>query len=175
MVRPERRVDLAGASPDRVSNAAPGSRLQPEGKIRPSRAECRKPLKEKGANRRDATISERNSLVRLSAERCLGGPSRSFHGEGNIKLRIPPRIPPEPLHDCKHARSERDGRSSFQTTSTCSYEGDRVADGVRDDPDARRRAFSRKMRCRPAAFSAAARAAVSPRTRNLFQRADISR
>jgi hypothetical protein len=83
VVRPERRVVLAGASPDRVSVAAPGSRLQPEGEIRPSQAECRKPLKEKGANWRAATISERNSLVKLSAERCLGGPSRSHHGEGN--------------------------------------------------------------------------------------------
>jgi tricorn protease-like protein len=83
MVRPERRVVLAGASPVRVSAGAPGSRLQPVGEIRPSRAECRKPLKERGANRRAATISERNSLVILSAERCLGGPSRSCHGEGN--------------------------------------------------------------------------------------------
>ena len=83
MVRPERRGVLTGESPVRVSAEAPGSRLQPEGEIRPSRAECRKPLKEKGANRRAATISERNSLVILSAERCLGGPSRSYHGEGN--------------------------------------------------------------------------------------------
>jgi hypothetical protein len=83
MVRPERRVVLAGGSPVRVSAEAPGSRLQPGGEIRPSRAECRKPLKERGANRRAATISERNSLVKLSAERCLGGPSRSCHGEGN--------------------------------------------------------------------------------------------
>ena len=83
MVRPERRVVLAGGSPVRVSAGAPGSRLQPGGEIRPSRAECRKPLKERGANRRAATISERNSLVILSAERCLGGPSRSCHGEGN--------------------------------------------------------------------------------------------
>ena len=83
LVRPERRVVLAGASPDRVSDAAPGSRLQPEGEIRPSRAECRKPLKEREANQRAATISERNSLVKLSAERCLRGPSRSYHGEGN--------------------------------------------------------------------------------------------
>ena len=83
MVRPERRVVLAGGSPVRVSAGAPGSRLQPGGEIRPSQAECRKPLKERGANRRAATISERNSLVILSAERCLGGPSRSCHGEGN--------------------------------------------------------------------------------------------
>ena len=83
MVRPERRVVLAGASPVRVSAEAPGSRLQPGGEIRPSQAECQKPLKERGASRRAATISERNSLVKSSAERCSGGPSRSFGGEGN--------------------------------------------------------------------------------------------
>ena len=83
MVRPERRVVLAGASPVRVSAEAPGSRLQPEGEIRPSQAECRKPLKERGANQRAATMSERNSLVIFSAERCLGEPNRSYHGEGN--------------------------------------------------------------------------------------------
>jgi hypothetical protein len=83
MVRPERRVVLAGGSPVRVSAEAPGSRLQPGGEILSSRAECQKPLKERGANRRAATISERNSLVIFSAERCLGGPSRSYHGEGN--------------------------------------------------------------------------------------------
>jgi len=82
-VRPERRVVLAGASPVRVSAGAPGSRLQPSGVIRPSRAECRKPLKERGANQRAATTGERCSLVRVSAERRLGGPSRSYHGEGN--------------------------------------------------------------------------------------------
>jgi hypothetical protein len=91
MVRPERRVVLAGASPVRVSAGAPGSRLQPGGEIRPSRAECQKPLKERGANRRAATISERNSLVRLSAERCLRGPSRSYHGEGNRQRSRPER------------------------------------------------------------------------------------
>src|SRR4051794_38568167 len=83
MVRPERRVVLAGASPVRVSAGAPGSRLQPGGEIRPSRAECQEPLKQRGANRWTATISERNSLVKFSAERCSGGPSRSCHGEGN--------------------------------------------------------------------------------------------
>jgi hypothetical protein len=83
MVRPERRVVLAGASPVRVSAEAPGSRLQPSGEIRPSRAECRKPLKQRGANQRAATTSERCSLVKLSAERRLGGPSRSCRGEGN--------------------------------------------------------------------------------------------
>ena len=83
MVRPERRVVLAGESPVRVSAGAPGSRLQPSGVIRPSRAECRNPLKERGANQRAATTGERCSLDTLSAERRLRGPSRSYHGEGN--------------------------------------------------------------------------------------------
>jgi hypothetical protein len=83
MVRPERRVVLAGVSPVRVSAGAPGSRLQVSGEIRPRRAECRKPLQERGANQRAATTSERCSLVTFSAERCLGGPSRSCRGEGN--------------------------------------------------------------------------------------------
>jgi len=83
VVRPERRVVLAGASPVRVSARAPGSRLQPEGEIRPSRAECQKPLQERGANQRAATISERCSLVTLSAERCSRGPNRSYRGEGD--------------------------------------------------------------------------------------------
>ncbi len=83
MARPERRIVLAGESPVRVSAGAPGSRLQPGGEIRPSRAECQKPLPERGANQRAATISERCSHVILSAERCLRGPSRSCRGEGN--------------------------------------------------------------------------------------------
>jgi len=37
-------------------------------------------------------ISERNSLDRLSAERCLGGPSRSWHGEGNRQHSRPERM-----------------------------------------------------------------------------------
>ena len=82
-MRPERRVVLTGASPVRVSGGAPGSRLQAGGEIQPAEAECRKPLKEREANQRAATISERNNLVKFSAERCLGGPSRSCHGEGN--------------------------------------------------------------------------------------------
>jgi len=92
MVRPERRVVLAGASPVRVSAGAPGSRFQPSGEIRVGRAECRKPLKERGANQRAATISERNSLDTLSAERRLGGPSRSCHGEGNRQHPGPERM-----------------------------------------------------------------------------------
>ena len=80
---PESRRVLTSANPVRVSVVAPGSRLPAGGEIRPFEAECQKPLKEKGANQRAATICERNSLVKFSAERCLGGPSRSFHGEGN--------------------------------------------------------------------------------------------
>jgi hypothetical protein len=92
VVRPERRVDPAGESPVRVSAGAPGSRLQPSGEIRPSRAECRKPLKERGANQRAATISERCSHVIVSAERCLRGPSQSCHGEGNRQQPGPERL-----------------------------------------------------------------------------------
>src|SRR5581483_6132588 len=55
MVRPERRVVLTGESPVRGSAGAPGSRLQPGGEIRPCRAECRKPLQQRGANQRAAT------------------------------------------------------------------------------------------------------------------------
>ena len=92
MVRPARRFDLTGESPVRVSSGAPGSRLQAGGEIRLHEAECRKPLKERGANQRAATISERNSLVKLSAERCLRGPSRSCHGEGNRQHSRPERM-----------------------------------------------------------------------------------
>ncbi len=92
-MRPERRRDvLAGESPVRVSAGAPGSRLQPGGEIRTSQAECPKPLKERGATQRAATISERNSLVKLSAERCLRGPSRSCYGEGNRQYPGPERM-----------------------------------------------------------------------------------
>jgi len=92
MVRPERRVVLAGASPVRVSAGAPGSRLQPSGEIRPRRAECRKPLKERGANQRAATTGERCSHVLVSAERCLRGPKRSYRGEGNRQHSRPERM-----------------------------------------------------------------------------------
>jgi len=81
-----------GGSPVRVSAGAPGSRLQPSGEIRPSRAECQKPLKQRGANQRAATTSERCSLDTLSAERCLGGPRRSCRGEGDRQHPGPERV-----------------------------------------------------------------------------------
>jgi len=92
MVRPARRDVLAGERPVRVSAGAPGSRLQAEGEIRPCEAECRKPLKERGARKRAATLSERCSHVIFSAERCLKGPSRSYHGEGNRQQSGPERL-----------------------------------------------------------------------------------
>ena len=49
MVRPERRVLLAGEGPARVSTRAPSSRPQPKGEILPARAGRPEPLKEKGA------------------------------------------------------------------------------------------------------------------------------
>jgi hypothetical protein len=91
-VRPERRVLLAGASPVRVSAGAPGSGPQPKAEMPPARAGRQKPLKEKGARERAAISSERCSLVTLSAERCLGGPSRSCHGEGNRQQSGPERL-----------------------------------------------------------------------------------
>src|SRR5262245_24478459 len=45
MVRPERRVVLTGGSPVRVSAEAPGSRLQPEGEIRPAKRSVKSPWK----------------------------------------------------------------------------------------------------------------------------------
>ena len=92
MVRPARRVVLADERSVRVSAGAPGSRLQAGGEIRPCEAECRKPLKERGARKRAATLSERCSHVIFSAERCLKGPSRSCHGEGNRQQSGPERL-----------------------------------------------------------------------------------
>src|SRR5215471_7246715 len=83
MVRPERRVLLASARLVRVSAGAPGSRPQPKAEMPPARAGRQEPLKETGARKRAATSSERCSHVIVSAERCLKGPSRSYHGEGN--------------------------------------------------------------------------------------------
>src|SRR5215831_3239235 len=92
MVRPERRVLLAGARPVRVSAGAPGSRPQPKAEMPPARAGRQKPLQETGARKRAATSSERCSHVILSAERCLKGPSRSCHGEGNRQQSGPERL-----------------------------------------------------------------------------------
>ena len=83
MVRPERRVLLADERSVRVSAGAPGSRPQLLGEILTARAGRQKPVKEQGARKRAATLSERCSHVIVSAERCLKGPSQSCHGEGN--------------------------------------------------------------------------------------------
>ncbi len=83
MVRPERRVVLADERSVRVSAGAPGSRPQSGEEILQARAGRRKPVKEQGARKRAATLSERCSHVIFSAERCLKGPSRSCRGEGN--------------------------------------------------------------------------------------------
>ena len=91
MVRPERRVLLAGASPVRVSAGAPGSRPQAKAEMPTVRAGRQKSILWK-ARKRAATLSERCSLVRLSAERCWKGPSRSCHGEGNIQQAGPERL-----------------------------------------------------------------------------------
>jgi hypothetical protein len=49
-------------------------------------------VKEQGARKRAATLSERCSHVIVSAERCLKGPSRSYHGEGNRQQSRPERL-----------------------------------------------------------------------------------
>jgi hypothetical protein len=92
MVRPERRVVLTDERSVRVSAGAPGSRPQPAGEILLARAGRQKPVKEQGARKRAATISERCSHVIFSAERCLKGPSRSCHGEGNRQQSGPERL-----------------------------------------------------------------------------------
>jgi hypothetical protein len=49
-------------------------------------------VKEQGARKRAATVSERCSHVIFSAERCWKGPSRSCHGEGNRQQSGPERL-----------------------------------------------------------------------------------
>ena len=49
-------------------------------------------MKEQGARKRAATVRERCSHVIFSAERCLKGPSRSCHGEGNRQQSGPERL-----------------------------------------------------------------------------------
>jgi hypothetical protein len=49
-------------------------------------------VQEQGARKRAATLSERCSLVKFSAERCWKGPSRSYHGEGNRQQSGPERL-----------------------------------------------------------------------------------
>ena len=70
MVRPERCVVLAGAIPVLVRAGAPGGGLRPGVEARPRRVERRNLSKESGTEQRAATISERNSPAKLSAERC---------------------------------------------------------------------------------------------------------
>src|SRR5215467_10304090 len=91
MVRPERRVLLASASLVRVSAGAPGSRPQAKAAMPTVRAGCQKSNLWR-ARKRAATLSERCSHVIVSAERCLKGPSRSCHGEGNRQQSRPERL-----------------------------------------------------------------------------------
>ena len=79
-------IEPAGASPARVSAGAPGSRVQLGGESRTAERTVKSLVKE-GAKERAATSSEACSLVRLSAERRMGGPSRSFRGEGDGQRR----------------------------------------------------------------------------------------
>ena len=90
-MRPERRVVLTGASPVRVSAGAPGSRPQPKAEMSPATAGRQKSIMWR-ARKRAAISSERCSHVIVSAERCLKGPSRSCHGEGNRQQSGPERL-----------------------------------------------------------------------------------
>ena len=91
MVRPERRVLLASESLVRVSAGAPGSRPQAKAEMPTVEAGRQKSILWR-ARKRAATSSERCSHVIVSAERCLGGPSRSCHGEGNRQQSGPERL-----------------------------------------------------------------------------------
>jgi hypothetical protein len=90
MVRPEVRpgrltscIEPAGESPVGVSAGAPRSRVQQRGETYEAERTVES-LSREGANVRAVTIrSEACSLVRLSAERRMGEPSRSCHGEGD--------------------------------------------------------------------------------------------
>ncbi len=98
MVRPERRVLLASASLARVNAGAPGSRPQPKAEMSPATAGRQKSILWR-ARKRAAISSERCSHVIVSAERCLKGPSRSCHGEGNRQ-----QFGPEELLDLSGVR-----------------------------------------------------------------------
>ncbi len=75
-------TELAGGSPAGVSTGAPRSRLLSACEITPAKRSVRGP-RERGATKRAATSRQACSLVRFSAERRMGWPSRSCHGEGN--------------------------------------------------------------------------------------------
>ena len=91
MVRWERCVLLTSESLVRVSAGAPGSRPQPKAEMPPATAGRQKSILWR-ARKRAAISSERCSHVIVSAERCLKGPSRSCHGEGNIQQSGPERL-----------------------------------------------------------------------------------
>jgi hypothetical protein len=74
-------------SPVRISARASGSRLRSLREIVVTERSVESLWKKGGAKKRAATVSEVCSLVRLSTERCLGGPSRSCRGEGKRQRR----------------------------------------------------------------------------------------
>jgi len=70
----------------------------------------------RGSNEAGRNESERHSLVKLSAERCLGGPSRSCHGEGK-RQRMKSGQVAGPLRGLKAAaRFERKMRNTGDPT-----------------------------------------------------------
>jgi hypothetical protein len=89
MVRPEDWIRLAGVSPARVVAGRPGSR--PRFVVERRRAERGVESLFGGSKRvgRSVTRRESCSLVRVT----MGGPSRSFHGEGCIRRCGVPDMP----------------------------------------------------------------------------------
>ena len=90
MVRPEVRpgrltscIEPAGESPVGVSAGAPRSRVQRRGESRGVERTVESLSREEAKVRAVTIRSEACSLVRLSAERRKGEPSRSCHGEGD--------------------------------------------------------------------------------------------
>jgi hypothetical protein len=89
-------------------------------------------VKEQGARKRAATISERCSHVIFSAERCSKGPSRSCRGEGNRQ-----QSRPEGLLDLSGVR----GGGTFPKKSA---EQERPYRAVESDKDRAYKAGRRK-------------------------------
>jgi hypothetical protein len=85
MVRRESCTVLAGASPVSVSAGAPSSRVQ-SWVERLTAERTVQGLDGGGGDDAGRNTSERRaSLVKISAERCLGAPSRSCRGEGHAQ------------------------------------------------------------------------------------------
>jgi hypothetical protein len=86
MVRPERRAVLAGGSPVRVSAGAPGSRLQPEGEIRPAKRSVKSPVIGKGSE--PAGRNKVNAIAPTYYQPKGVGESRAAHDTAKARDNI---------------------------------------------------------------------------------------